>query len=93
MDERCDEHSAHARAIRVHDERMAKHGEEIDAMRECIARLTALQEGYARWQAEADDRIAALESKPARQWETAVTAVVTAVVGAIVGFAMASLGM
>lgn len=93
MDEHCDEHSAHARAIKRHDDRMDAHGRELDDLRECVVRLTALQEESARWRAEADQRIAALESKPARQWETAVTAVVTAVVGAIVGFAMASLGM
>ena len=97
MDEFCSEHSAHQRAIRVHDERMEKHGRELDDLRECVVRLTALQESqakeYAEWRREAEARIVAIESAPAKRWETITAAALTAMVGAVVGFIAANIGL
>ena len=93
MEEHCEEHSAHQRAIRKHDERMDAHGRELDDLRECVVRLTALQEESARWRAEADQRIAALEAQPAKRWDALTTALLTGIVGAAVGFAAASMGI
>lgn len=85
MSEHCPDHSAHERAINVHDERLNAHGDEIDSMRECIARLTAIQEADQRWREEADARIAALEMKPARRWDSVVDKLIIAAVGAAFG--------
>lgn len=97
MDEFCAEHSAHQRAIRVHDERMEKHGRELDDLRECVVRLTALQESqakeYAEWRREAEARIVAIEAAPAKRWETITAAALTAMVGAVVGFIVANIGL
>lgn len=96
MPEYCQEHSAHQRAIRVHDERMEKHGRELDDLRECVVRLTALQESqakeYAEWRHEAEARLSAIENAPAKRWETATTAMLTAIVGALVGFVAGQIG-
>lgn len=93
MDEHCEDHSAHERAIGAHDRRLDGHGREIDALNECVVRLTALQEEAAKWRAEADQRIAALEAKPAQRWDALATALLTGIVGAVAGFAAASLGI
>lgn len=96
MDEFCAEHSAHQRAIRVHDERMAAHGKELDDLRECVVRLTALQETqreeFSEWRHEAEARLSAIENAPAKRWETATTAMLTAIVGALVGFVAGQIG-
>lgn len=77
----------------MHDNRLDAHGEEIDSMRECIARLTALQESDSEWRRDADARIAALEAKPAKRWDAAVDKAVMAVVTGVLGFALARIGM
>lgn len=96
MDEFCAEHSAHQRAIRVHDERMEKHGRELDDLRECVVRLTALQETqreeFSEWRHDTEARLAAIENAPVKRWETITTATLTAVVGAVVGFVAAQIG-
>lgn len=98
--ESCLEHSAHERAIRTHDGRLDAHGGEIDELRECVVRLTALQEAHtkweeahAAWQADADERIAALESAPAKRWETVSNYVLTAAVAFVVGIVATHLGI
>ena len=97
MDEFCAEHSAHKRAIRVHDERMAKHGEELDNLRECVVRLTALQETqreeFSEWRHDTESRLAAIESAPVKRWETITTAAITATIGLLVGFVAANVGL
>lgn len=93
MDEVCIEHAAHARAIGKHDERLDAHGDEIDQLRDCVTRLTALQEADAAWRADAEKRIDALEAAPGERWERVVTTALTGVVGAVVGMALASAGI
>ena len=81
----CLVHSAHDRAIQVHDQRLNTHSDEIDSLRECIVKLTTLQEQSLEWKKEADARITALETVPASRWEKVVGTVITGVVSAIVG--------
>ena len=90
--ENCSAHSAHQRAIAQHDKRLDAHGEEIDNLRECVVRLTSLQESNAKWQESnakwqevAEERIAALESAPAQRWDNLVNYVVTAIVALVIG--------
>ncbi len=87
------QHSAHARAIGKHDERLDGHSESIDQLRDCVTRLTALQEADAAWRADAEKRIDALEAAPGERWERVVTTALTGVVGAVVGMALASAGI
>ena len=97
MDEFCAEHSAHQRAIRVHDERMEKHGRELDDLRECVVRLTTLQETqhkeFSEWRHDTEARLAAIESAPAKRWETITAAALTAMASGLLGYVAASLGI
>ena len=43
MDEVCMEHSAHARAIRKHDERLDAHGRQLDTLAETLAALKEIE--------------------------------------------------
>ena len=70
--DQCLEHSAHERAIALHDKRLEAHGGEIDELRECVVRLTAIQEANTAWQTAAEERIAALEAAPAKRWDSVV---------------------
>lgn len=89
----CLDHSAHQRAIDSHDERLEAHGGEIDELRECVVRLTALQEAHTAWQEHADERISALEAAPAKRWEHVTDYVLTAVVGIAIGMVMTHMGI
>ena len=40
----CPDHSSHERAISQHDKRLDAHGEEIDNLRECVARYVPYQQ-------------------------------------------------
>lgn len=91
--ENCSAHSAHQRAIAQHDKRLDAHGEEIDNLRECVVRLTSLQESNAKWQDVAEERIAALEAAPAKRWDNLVNYVVTAVVALVVGIVAGQIGL
>ncbi|MEG2061987.1 MAG: hypothetical protein RSB04_10785 [Gordonibacter sp.] len=91
--EKCEEHAAHSRDIDRHDKRLDAHGGEIDDIRDCIVRLTALQEAHGAWQERADDRIAALEAKPAKRWETATNYLLTAVIGIVLGLIASQFGI
>lgn len=97
MDEFCAEHSAHKRAIRVHDERMNQHSKELDDLRECVVRLTALQETqreeFSEWRHDTESRLAAIENAPVKRWETITTAAITATIGLLVGFVAANIGL
>lgn len=89
----CAEHSAHERAIEQHDKRLDAHGGEIDELKECVVRLTALQEAHSKWQTIADERIAALESKPSKRWETVSNYALTAGIALVMGYLAAQIGI
>lgn len=93
MDGVCMHHSAHERAIGRADERLDKHGAELDQLRDCVTRLTALQEADAAWRADAERRLDALEAVPAARWEAAARTAVTAAASAAVGWALAGAGI
>ena len=104
MEEVCTDHSAHARALRQHDKRLDDHGDEIDDIKECVVRLTALlevqqkesakqAETYEKWREESDARIAALEAKPGQRWEQLQGYLLTCALGLVVGIVGAYLGL
>ena len=87
--DQCLEHSAHERAIALHDKRLEAHGE----LRECVVRLTAIQEANTAWQTAAEERIAALEAAPAKRWDSVVNYALTAVLAFVVGIVATHLGI
>lgn len=93
MDEMCMEHSAHARAIEKHDERLDAHGRQLDTLAETLAALKEIERQNQERIDAMDRRIAELEAQPAKRWEKAVTVAITGVVGAVVGMALAAAGM
>lgn len=93
MPDFCPEHSAHQRAIRVHDETMKEHNEELQNLKECIVRLTTLQEDFAVRINGMESRISTMEEKPAKLVDKVSQAVITALIGGVVGFVLASVGM
>ena len=93
MNEVCIEHSAHARAIRKHDERLDSHGRQLDTLGETLATLKEIERQNQERIDAMDRRIAELEAQPAQRWEKAVTVAITGVVGAVVGTALAAAGM
>ena len=93
MDEHCEDHSAHERAIRMHDERLDSHSRQLDELRDCVVRLTTLQEQEAEWRSEMEKRVSELEDKPAEMWEHVVRYALTGTIGAAVGMLAAHLGI
>lgn len=93
MDDLCMEHSAHERAITRHDARLDGHSAQLDELRDCVTRLTALQEQDAEWRSEAEKRIEALEGKPTERWDAIARTTLTAVVAGVVGMALAGVGI
>jgi hypothetical protein len=91
--ENCSTHSAHQRAIAQHDKRLDAHGDEIDNLRECVVRLTSLQESNAKWKDVAEERIAALEAAPSKRWDNLVNYVVTAIVALVIGMVAGQIGL
>lgn len=91
--EYCMDHSAHARAIKVHDNRLDEHGKELDQLSECVVRLTTIQEDNAARLKEIDDRLLAIENKPAEKWDKMSTQILTAVISFVIGLVMSSLGL
>lgn len=91
--ENCSTHSAHQRAIAQHDKRLDAHGDEIENLRECVVRLTSLQESNAKWQEVAEERIAALEAAPSKRWDNLVNYVVTAIVALVIGMVAGQIGL
>lgn len=87
------QHSAHARAIGKHDERLDGHSESIDQLRDCVTRLTALQEADAEWRKDAEARLDALESVPSSRWGALVNSGISALGGGLVGAALILFGM
>lgn len=86
----CDEHSAHRRAIAKHDDRLDSHSRQMDEMRECIVRLTVIEESAEEWRRDAEMRISKLEQAPAGNWDALVKAAISTVVGAVIGAVIAS---
>lgn len=104
MEEVCADHSAHARAIRQHEKRLDGHSGEIDDIKSCVVRITALLErqqdeadkqakAYEKWRDESEARISALEAKPGQRWEQVQGYLLTCALGLVVGIVGAYLGL
>ncbi len=104
IDDVCADHSAHARALKQHDKRLDSHSGEIDDIKACVVRITALlerqqdeankqAEAYEKWRDESEARIAALEAKPGQRWEQVQGYLLTCVLGLVVGIVGAYLGL
>ena len=90
----------HDRAVSVHDKRLDAHGEQQGEIRTTLATLSEIErqnqqridESYQRID-RVDARVAALEARPARRWDTAATAALTAVAGGLAGYVLAGAGL
>ena len=67
-----------------HDMLMSVAGN-LNSATAAIARTAALQEEMTKERKNHEDRIRALETKPAGRWNTLVTSVITAVGGGVAG--------
>ncbi|OUO92096.1 hypothetical protein B5F40_01815 [Gordonibacter sp. An230] len=92
MDDRCDQHSAHDRAIRSHDRRLDAHGEQIDKINETLSALKEIERQNQQRIDAMDERLVALEARPARRWEDMADRALWALVAAAVGWALAGIG-
>ena len=75
------------------DRRLDSHSAQLDELRDCVTRLTALQEADAEWRLEAEQRIEALENLPRKRWDLIVNTALTAVVAGVAGVALATIGL
>lgn len=91
--EHCEDHSAHERAIRVHDKRLDSHGKQIDIALETLSAIKEIERQNQERIDALEERIASLEAMPSQRWDTLVKALVTGVVGAVVGFCLAQIGL
>lgn len=91
--EHCEDHSAHERAIGVHDKRLDAHGGQIDLILETLATLKEIERQNQERIDALEARIASMEALPSQKWDTLVKALITGVVGAVVGFCLAQIGI
>lgn len=93
MDDFCQEHSAHERAIAQHDKRLDAHGGQLDKIGETLSALREIERQNQERLDGHDERLAALESAPARRWENLTNYVLTAIAGIVVGIVMTHFGI
>ena len=74
----CPKHSAHERAILQHDKR-------LDAVNETLAALKEIERQNQERLDGHDDRISALESAPAKRWDTVTNYALTAILALVCG--------
>lgn len=89
----CSQHSAHERAIGVHDQRLNAHSQQLDSIRETLAALEIIERQNQERIDALDDRVDALESVPANRWNTVTNYALTAFVGAVLGLILANVGI
>ena len=92
MDETCKEHSAHERAIGKHDERLDAHGRQLDTLAETLAALKEIERQNQERLDGHDDRISALESAPAKRWDTVTNYALTAILALVCGLVAGHFG-
>lgn len=84
---------AHSRAIEMHDKRLDAHSADIHKMQQLLVKLTQIEEqNQARINA-VEQRLAEIDTRPAKRWDTLVVAVLTAVVAGMVGYLLRGLGL
>ncbi len=67
--------------------------ETINRLAISVERMATKQSDMADSMTKLDGKVTAIESRPARRWETVADKVITAVAAAIVGFVLARLGL
>lgn len=75
------------------EERVSKHGMELDDMRIKNAANEAVLSRIDRTVSKIDERMDAQQLKPAQRWEDLVKQVIALVVAALVGLAMVKVGL
>ena len=65
----------------------------LDEMGRLMVKLTDIEEQNQRRIDSVDARLAALEGRPARRWDSLATAALTALVGGLAGYLMAGAGL
>lgn len=88
----CPKHSAHERAIRQHDKRLDTHGAQLDAVNETLAALKEIERQNQERLDGHDDRISALESAPAKRWDTVTNYALTAFLALVCGLVAGHFG-
>lgn len=92
MDEHCDNHSAHERAISAHDKRLDAHGRQLDALTENLVALREIERQNQERLDRIDERLAAMEAKPGRRWDALVEKALLVACAAVVGYALGLIG-
>lgn len=92
MEEHCDDHSAHERAINSHDKRLDSHSAQLDALTQNLVELREIAHQNQMAIDRMDRRISALEAKPGRRWDALVEKALLAVCAAVVGYAVGFIG-
>lgn len=93
MDDHCEDHSAHELAIGSYGKRLDAHGEQIDALTENLIELKQIAKQNADSIERMDRRVAALEAKPGRRWDSLVEKALLVVCAAVVGYALGLVGI
>lgn len=75
------------------EERVSKHGAELDDMRIKNAANEAVLNRIDRTVSKIDERMDAQQLKPAQRWEDLVKQVIALVVAALIGLAMVKIGL
>lgn len=92
MEEHCDDHSAHERAINSHDKRLDSHSAQLDTLTQNLVELREIAHQNQMTIERMDRRISALEAKPGRRWDSLVEKALLAVCAAVVGYAIGFIG-
>lgn len=75
------------------DKRLDAHGEELDTVEKCLARLTVLTENMGEQNKDHEQRLRELESRGGEFWDKVVMTAISAVVGGVIAFALLQLGI
>ena len=92
MDDHCEEHSAHARAISSFDKRLDAHGSQLDALNETLAALKEIERQNQQRIDDIDMRVTAVEQKPGKRWDELVSRALLVAMAAIAGYALNYIG-
>lgn len=74
-------------------DKLEEQTEAINRLATSMAVMAEKQDKTAHVMTELNDKVTALEAKPAKRWESIVEKVIWAVVAALVGFLLAKIGL
>lgn len=75
------------------EKRLDAHGGQIDDIKECLIRLTALQEKMDNEEEDHEQRLRTLEQHGNNMWNSVTQTAVSAVIAGIIAFVLVSLGI